>query len=39
MDAVGLEGATPAVDFLKSHRPDILVEVGTTEYEEVFLED
>jgi len=39
VQAAGLEGATPAVDFLKSHRPDILVEVGSTEYEDVFVEE
>jgi hypothetical protein len=31
-----LEDATVAVDFLNSHRPDIVVEVGVTEYEDVF---
>jgi hypothetical protein len=36
MLAARMEGATPAVDFLKSERPDILVEVGITDYEDVF---
>jgi hypothetical protein len=36
MLAAGMEGATAAVDFLKSYRPDILVEVGITDYEDVF---
>jgi hypothetical protein len=36
VQAAGLEGATSAVDFLKSYSPDILVEVGSTEYEDVF---
>ena len=37
MHAFGLELATPAVDFLNSRRPDILVEVGSTEYCDVFV--
>ena len=36
MHAFGLD-ATPAVDFLNSRRPDILVEVGSTEYCDVFV--
>ena len=36
MLAAGMESATAAVDFLKSYRPDILVEVGITDYEDVF---
>ena len=39
MTAVGLEDVSMyAVYFFNSHRPDILVEVGVTEYEDVFNE-
>ena len=36
MHAFGLDAA-PAVDFLNSRRPDILDEVGSTEYCDVFV--
>jgi hypothetical protein len=36
-NVVGVKyGMGLAVDFMKLHRPDILVEVGVTEYEDVF---
>jgi hypothetical protein len=37
MDPVDSECATRGVDFINTQRPDILVEVGLTEYENVFL--
>ncbi len=39
MHAVGFHRAIRGLDFVNFHRPDILVEVGLTEYKDVFIEE